>query len=139
MHCFPTESFLRQHCRRIFINDLTLPCSIGIYEEEKKTRQRLCLNVDVWVLKGNAAPSDCIANVLDYDVIGNILRQAAVKHTNLQETLIHRLITKIAVLPNVILVRLATAKLDAYPDAMAVGIEEWLVGPSFFAISDTHD
>lgn len=146
MSLFPDSFFLRSRCRRIFINQLTLPCSIGIYETEKQHRQRLQIDCDVWVLKSNPAcgsqltdENDSIDAVLDYDCIGNILRQAALKHTNLQETLVCRLIEQIAVLPGVVLVRLSTAKLDAYADAQAVGIEEWRVGSSFTALTATHD
>ena len=138
MLCFPDETFLRSRCRRVFISGLTLPCSIGIYNNEKEMRQRLRLDCDVWTLKQVDKFADEINCVLDYDLISGILRQATANHTNLQETLVRRLITKIAELPGVMLVRLSSAKLDAYDDADAVGIEEWCVGSSFSTIS-SHD
>ena len=78
-------------------------------------------------------------NIIFHDRIGAILRQAAVGHTNLQETLVDRLIKQIAALPSVVLVRLASAKPDAYPDADAIGIEEWRVGESFSKTFESDD
>ena len=136
--CIPDPIFLQTHCRRIFFRNLALSCSIGVYDHEKANRQQLTLDCDVWALKYPVG-TDSLEAVLDYDRIGAILRQAAVGHTNLQETLVDRLIKQIAALPSVVLVRLASAKPDAYPDADAIGIEEWRVGESFSKTFESDD
>ena len=66
--------------------------------------------------------------MLNYDLAVEAIRKAASgEHIDLQETLVDRMTTALAELPGVELVRVATAKPEAYEDADAVGIESWRV------------
>ena len=66
--------------------------------------------------------------MLNYDLAVEALRKTASgAHIDLQETLVDRMTTALAELPGVELVRVATAKPEAYEDVDAVGIESWRV------------
>jgi dihydroneopterin aldolase len=80
---------------------------------------------DLYVPYTQSDPSrDRIEDIVDYDFIRAIVRQrTAAGHINLQETLCDQIAADLLDNPHVEAVRVATAKLDVYPDCEAVGVE----------------
>ena len=129
---------------RVFINNLVLPCRIGVYDHERDSGgplrgfgratwccpvgsglpQRVGFNVDLRVRRPERAIDDDIANVLSYDdVIDGIRGLTAERHINLVETLAEEVAELCLANPRVALVRVRVEKLDIYPEAAGVGVE----------------
>ncbi len=120
----PSPESLRETCRKIFVRGLRLQCLIGAYSHELGRPQTVELECDVWVERRPA--SDCLDKVLNYDLIVDALRETALSgHIRLQETLAECAAEKMAALPGVRLVRVSSAKLEAFPDAECAGVEVW--------------
>ena len=127
LHTSPES--LRFTCRRIFIRGLKLSCRIGAYDNERTKPQTVLVDCDLWVrLSQSTSARDNLADVLNYDLAVDAIRKTASgEHIDLQETLVDRMTKTLAELPDVELVRVATAKPEAYADADAVGVESWRV------------
>jgi 7,8-dihydroneopterin aldolase/epimerase/oxygenase len=112
-------------CRRIFLRGLVVPARIGIHDHERAGRQRLLLDVDLFVALEHSTPQrDALAEVVDYDVVRRaVLERIERGHVNLQETLVDAIAAELLADPAVIAVRIASAKPDVYPDVEAVGVE----------------
>jgi FolB domain-containing protein len=70
-----TETFLESDMNqlagldRIYIEDLTLPCIIGIYPDERTNRQNVVINITLFADLSAACKSDRIEDTLDYKAI----------------------------------------------------------------------
>ena len=113
------------HCRRLFLKDYEVYINIGVHDFEKRVEQRVIFNVEIYVpLELNTPMKDRLEEVLDYDFIRKtIIERVKRGHIHLQETLCDEIVTAILEHPNVIAVRVSTAKPDVYPDCEAVGVE----------------
>ncbi|NCX62599.1 MAG: dihydroneopterin aldolase, partial [Betaproteobacteria bacterium] len=87
--------------------------------------QRVIFNVEIYVpLELNTPKQDRLEEVLDYDFIRKtIVERVKRGHIHLQETLCDEIVAAILEHPNVMAVRVSTAKPDVYPDCKTVGIE----------------
>jgi 7,8-dihydroneopterin aldolase/epimerase/oxygenase len=119
------------HCRRLFLRGHELPVRIGIHDFELGAAQRLRFDVDLFVPLAHSTPrADRLDEVLDYDFIRGVIgARVARGHIALQETLCDELAAALLAHPQVHAVRVATAKLDVYPDSEAVGVEVFLIKP----------
>lgn len=109
--------------RRIFIRDLTLEVSIGIYDFELARPQPVVINVDLLLAPGDKAANDRIDNVLNYDIVHDgIVELAKSRHFNLQETLVDAILDLCMAQRQVIEARVSTEKPDVYKDCR-VGYE----------------
>lgn len=124
--------FLAFHCRKIFIQNLSIDCRIGAYDSEKLRPQQVLFNCELWItLEASTSTEDELGDVLNYDrIVTTITEIATAKHYNLQETLVDTIADQLSVLPGVTLLRLTSAKTKAYPNVQAVGIEVWRHGSS---------
>ena len=113
------------HCRRLFLKDYEVYINIGVHDFEKRAEQRVIFNVEIYVpLELNTPKQDRLEEVLDYDFIRKtIVERVKRGHIHLQETLCDEIVAAILEHPNVITVRVSTAKPDVYPDCEAVGVE----------------
>lgn len=111
--------------RHVFVRDLVQTCSIGIYQHEHETPQRVRFNVDLGVREGiDPITSENIADVVCYEQIVNRIRAlAADGHTNLVEALAERVAAMCLQDPRVRTVRVRVEKLDVFEDAASVGVE----------------
>ena len=111
--------------RRVFLNELSLMASIGFHDFERAARQRILVNVDLFVpLEQAQSHRDDVADLLDYDrVRAGIQALVAARHYNLQETLVDEILALCLEFPQVSGVRVSTQKPDVYPDCKTVGIE----------------
>src|SRR6185312_856331 len=87
---------------RVFVRDLVVPCSIGIYPREKGLRRRVRVN--------------------DETVVAGIKGIAEAGHINLVETLADRIATLCLADVRVASVRIVVEKLDVYPETESVGV-----------------
>ena len=119
------EAQLLRTCRKLFLRGHVLDVHIGIHDFEQGAAQRMRFDVDLYVPYAQSDPSrDRIEDIVDYDFIRGVVRQrTAAGHINLQETLCDQIAADLLDNPHVEAVRVATAKLDVYPDCDAVGCE----------------
>jgi 7,8-dihydroneopterin aldolase/epimerase/oxygenase len=128
---YPAFADIAQATRRMFIRDLTLAASIGVYSHEHEKRQRIRINVELAVLDDGAqnisraaVGLDDLARVVDYEAIVNRIRAiVAAGHVQLVETLSERLAETCLLDARVRRVLVRVEKLDVFADAAAVGVE----------------
>ena len=109
--------------RRIFIRDMRLPVSIGIYDFELAGPQAVVINVELLLADPDRAHDDSIVNVLNYDLIHDgIAGLSASRLFNLQETLVEGILDLCLAQPQVVEARVSTEKPDVYGDCR-VGYE----------------
>lgn len=122
---------IAQATRRMFIRDLVLAASIGVYSHEHEQRQRVRINVELAVrddgaqnLSRPAVGADDLARVVDYEAIVNHIRALVTSgHIQLVETLAERLASVCLADDRVRRVRVRVEKLDVFADAASVGVE----------------
>jgi dihydroneopterin aldolase len=115
----------------MFIRDLVLNASIGVYAHEHVARQRIRINLDLTVADETAEPlsrpaigRDDLARVVDYEAI--VIRARAIVaagHVQLVETLAERLACACLEDHRVLAVRVRVEKLDVFADAASAGVE----------------
>jgi len=108
--------------RHVFIRDLMLMCSIGVYEHEHEAPQRIRVNLDLTVSESHH--NDNIDNVVCYEQISNKVRDiVAGDHTNLCETLAEKIAASCLGDIRVLCARIRVEKLDVFEDIASVGVE----------------
>ena len=110
--------------RHVFIRDFIVECLIGVYEHEKRSPQRVRINLDLAVDEGEHPIIDDILNVVSYETMANgILAIADEGHVNLVETLAERIAGMCFDDQRVDSVRVRIEKLDILENAGSVGVE----------------
>lgn len=110
--------------RRVFVRDLTLMGSIGIYPAERVHKQRVVINLDLWVLEAPGEPPRSYADVVCYEQLVNRTRDLLEQgHVDLVETLAEKLAELCLADPRVKRTRVRVEKPDAIPVAGGVGVE----------------
>lgn len=110
--------------RHVFIHDMVLDCSIGVYGHEQHKKQKVRINLDLAVIEGEATPSDELDQVVCYDIIAEKVRiLAAAGHINLVETFAEKIAEMCLEDMRVQSVRVRVEKLEALADADSVGVE----------------
>lgn len=107
---------------RVFVRDLVVPCSIGIYPREKGLRRRVRVNAELAVAEPISGNDD-FAEAVNYEtVVAGIKAIAEGGHINLVETLADRIATLCLADRRVTSVRIVVEKLDVYPETESVGV-----------------
>jgi dihydroneopterin aldolase len=115
--------------RRVFVHDMEVVGSIGVYEHEKRYEQRILISADLWVRDDYDGVSDRLADVLDYgQVMDDIVMLAQSEHVNLNETLAERIARRCLADGRVERVRVSISKPDLTRACRSVGIEIERVG-----------
>jgi dihydroneopterin aldolase len=126
--------------RHVFLRDMVLRASIGVYPHEHSAPQRVRINVDLGVEDDGALPQsraptspprarigvgrDELTRVVDYEQVANTVRRIATSgHIRLVETLAERIAEACLIDPRVRLARIRVEKLDVFPDAASAGVE----------------
>lgn len=110
--------------RHVFIRDLVIDCSIGIYTHEKEHEQRVRINLDLAVGEGDQVINDDIRNVISYeDMAKGIEAIIAEGHINLVETLAENIANMCLQDQRVFSARVRVEKLDIIAAAESVGVE----------------
>ena len=104
----------------LFLKDHVAEARIGAHDFERKGPQRLVINVSL-AIRG-AAPSDDLAEAVDYDVLRQSVAQILSDgHIELQETVCSHLLEICKRRSSIAAVRISTEKPDVYPDTVGVG------------------
>lgn len=127
----PQFADARNALRHVFVHDLTLQASIGVYHHEKLDKQRIRINLDLAVREGDASRmDDDLSNVVCYEeVVTSIRALIEAGHVNLVETLAERIAALCLRDRRVRVARVRVEKLDVFPDATSVGVEIERVSP----------
>lgn len=99
---------------RVFVRDLVMDASIGVYDHEKVAPQRIRLNLDLEVVGSGVTGEDGAKAIREIAGHG---------HTTLIETLAERIAARCLQDARVRRVTVRVEKLDVFPDAAAVGVE----------------
>jgi 7,8-dihydroneopterin aldolase/epimerase/oxygenase len=115
--------------RHVFVRDMVLTASIGVYPHEHSGRQRVRINVDLAVddetaLAGVMVGPDELSRVVNYEKIVAAVRAiVASGHTRLVETMAERIADACLRDGRVRTARIRVEKLDIFADADSAGVE----------------
>lgn len=110
--------------RRIFLKNFETHVSIGIHDFEKQARQRVIVNVDLYLDPEGKVERDHIDETVDYDFVRRgIIGLAQGGHFNLHETFCEKILALCLARPGVLAARVSSEKPDVYPDCESVGFE----------------
>jgi dihydroneopterin aldolase len=110
--------------RHVFVRDLVLPASVGVWAHEQGRTQRVRINLDLAVAEPASPVPDRLDAVVCYDRIVQAVRAlAAGDHVQLIETLAERIADTALADPRILRARVRVEKLDVYADAASVGVE----------------
>jgi len=113
-----------RRARRLFLKNFETRISIGIHDAEKQAKQRVTVNVDLYLDPDGRVEHDHIDETVDYDFVRReIVGLAAAGHFNLQETFCEKILAICLARPGVLAARVSSEKLDVYPDCESVGFE----------------
>ncbi len=121
----PTIADRAAGIRHVFLRDMVIAASIGIYPHEHDAKQRVRINVDLGVDDSEEAiGADELPRVVDYEKVANAVRGiVASGHVRLVETLAERIATACLSDKRVRMARIRVEKLDIFADAVSVGVE----------------
>jgi dihydroneopterin aldolase len=115
--------------RHVFVRDMVLAASIGIYPHEHRDRQRVRINVDLAVddetaQAGEFVGPDELNRVVNYEKIVAAVRAIVGSgHTRLVETMAERIAAACLQDARVRTARIRVEKLDIFADAVSAGVE----------------
>jgi dihydroneopterin aldolase len=119
-----TAGHLKGKNYRIFVRDLEMIASVGVYEFEKVRPQRIRVSIDLNVGPRAQDATDTADTVLSYENIVKATRAiVATGHFHLIETLAERIAGECLNHYTVVSVKVKIEKPDIFPDAATVGIE----------------
>jgi dihydroneopterin aldolase len=109
--------------QRILLSDLTLPCRIGVTEDERAQRQRLRFNIQLEI-RPEPPREDKITEVVDYGpLVARIRNVCAEAEFRLLESLAEQIAQACFFDQRVLTARVRIEKLDRYPDVGGIGCE----------------
>jgi dihydroneopterin aldolase len=115
---------LRARSARILLEGLEVQADIGFHDFEVGAPQRLLVSVEIWLDDASLPADDDPAGAWNYDYLRTEVRAlAASRRFNLQETLAHAILDRLAAFRGVKALRVRTSKPDIYADAHGVGVE----------------
>lgn len=119
----PRFADAQRSLRHVFVRDLELMATIGVYGHEHEKKQRIRINLDLAVQEFSDI-KDNIDNVVSYeDIVCSTRRLVDSGHVNLVETLAENIADLCLADRRVRTARITVEKLDVFPDAASVGVE----------------
>ncbi len=110
--------------RRVFVRDLEILASVGIFEVEMRYEQRIIVGIELDVLDTYDGISERIADVFDYSrVVRDTEMLCQSRHFKLIETLADAIAKQCLADPRVHAVSVRIEKPDIMPNCKTVGIE----------------
>ncbi|MCB1782617.1 MAG: dihydroneopterin aldolase [Alphaproteobacteria bacterium] len=107
----------------VFIKDLCLSMSAGIYEHEKAAPQRVIVNIEMGVAV-SAVPPLSIQDVVSYeDVTNEVIALSREQHFDLLETFVERIAALCFRDARVLCVYVRAEKPDIIDDTASVGVQ----------------
>lgn len=118
-----TASIAGPGVSHVFLRDMLLMASIGVYKHEQTTPQRVRINVDLAVHDGGDT-EDRLDRVVNYAVVADAVRAiVAAGHIKLVETLAERIAAACLLDAKVLCARVRVEKLDVFADMVSAGVE----------------
>lgn len=112
--------------RLVFVRGLEVQALLGVHPQEKATKQRVVVGVDLLVEEDailGGIGLDELRRVVDYERVVNLARaEAEGEHTLLVETLAERIAVAVLDDPRIRRARVTVEKPDAFSDVAAVGV-----------------
>lgn len=113
---------MSQKTRRIFVRDVTVQASIGVYDHEKMRRQTLRVSFEAEVRLPDQVEDD-VSDVVSYELFRNAAHELAEgEHINLVETFADLLVDRCTQHPLVDSLQVVLEKTDVFPDAESAGV-----------------
>ena len=110
--------------RHVFIRDLMLESSIGIYDHEKAAKQQIRVNIDLCVTEEDVPLNDNYKNVVCYEKVATGIKNIVGSgHIELVETLAEKIADFSMIDPRIVSVRVRVEKLHAIENTTSVGVE----------------
>ena len=101
--------------RKIFINNLNLIASIGVYEQEKKNKQKIIVNLEILLTNDTEPQSDNLQQTQDYSQFRKCVTEVVEsKHFDLLEILAKKIHTTISKNKFVLGVKVNISKPDIF-------------------------
>ena len=101
--------------RKIFINNLILIASIGVYEQEKKIKQKIIVNLEILLTNDTEPQSDNLQQTQDYSQFRKCVTDLVdSKHFDLLEILTNKIHTAISQNKFVLGVKVNISKPDIF-------------------------
>ena len=108
----------------VYIQDLEITMSIGIYEFEKQSPQRVLVNIDAYLEENKRFQDDQISETVSYEDIVKLIKElASEKHYALVETLAEDIARDCLDQFAIKTITVDIGKPDIFEDAKAVGIK----------------
>jgi len=109
---------------QIHIRDLLLRCVLGVYDEERREKQDVNINITLWADLRKACQSDCIDDTVDYKAIKKrVIAMVEESSCFLVERLAERIAEICLENPRVARVNVAVEKPGALRFARTVAVE----------------
>lgn len=119
----PTPSAIPAGLYELFLENVILPCRIGVFDYERDAPQRVRIDLLLQVRQDGAQFSDDIGDVLSYDdLLSGLKRILMDEHTNLVEMLAEKIARLCLDHEQVRSARVSVAKLDIYGGVAVPGI-----------------
>ncbi|NNE22036.1 MAG: dihydroneopterin aldolase [Rhizobiales bacterium] len=110
--------------RHVFVRDLEINATLGIYEHEKLSPQRVIINIDLSIKERGEPLEDDISNVVSYEKVVDLIKEiVATGHVHLVETLAEMIAARCLENDWITGVRVRVEKPDIIPEARSVGVE----------------
>ena len=101
--------------RKIFINNLILIASIGVYEQEKKNKQKIIVNLEILLTNNTEPQNDNLRETQDYSQFRKCVTDIAQgKHFDLLEILTKKIFAAISKNKFVVGVKVNISKPDIF-------------------------
>lgn len=107
----------------IFIKDLTLNMSIGVYDHEKQKPQRVIVNIEMYIASGGYDDENLDSTVCYETVTNQITALATQKHYNLVETFAEDIAALCLQNPRIQSLTIEAEKPDIMPGSTRVGVK----------------
>ncbi|UCD70193.1 MAG: dihydroneopterin aldolase [Betaproteobacteria bacterium] len=113
-----------ENSRCIFLRNFNVFISMGVHDFEKQAKQRVIVNVDLYIDPNGRIQHDTIRETVDYDFVRKMIQEIAeIGHFHLQETFCERILDTCLEKSGVLAARVSSEKPDIYPDCESVGFE----------------
>ncbi|MFM9939152.1 MAG: dihydroneopterin aldolase [Hyphomicrobiaceae bacterium] len=113
----------QRSARRVFVRDLELMASVGIFEVEKRYQQRIVVSVELEVIDDYDGKSDRLDAVVDYGRVVTAIRSIVDGgHFHLIETLAERIAEACLEDSRVLVAGISIEKPDILPGCRSVGM-----------------
>ena len=115
MLAYNMDDKMKARKRKIFINNLILIASIGVYEKEKKNKQKIIVNLEILLTNNTKTLSDNLEENKDYSQFRKCVTDVVdSKHFDLLEILTKKIHTAISKNKFVVGVKVNISKPDIF-------------------------